>query len=248
LIGLIATAAGIGAAHTAAGPDHYLPFGMMAAARRWSALKTLQVTLICGLGHLAGSVALGAIGVALGLALSGLEWIEAVRGELAAWALIAFGLAYAAWGFRRARRAKTHTHWHAHGPVVHNHTHDHFGAHAHPHLAPAETGPAAASPAETAGRAALAWAPWSLFVIFVLGPCEPLIPVLMYPAIAHSAFGVAAVTAAFGAATLITMCALALACRRGLEVAPLGALERHVHVFAGLGVAACGASIAFLGL
>ena len=51
--------------------------------------------------------------------------------------------------------------------TVHDHTHDHHESHAHMHEAPA-------------GRTNLT--PWALFIIFVLGPCEPLIPLFVLPA------------------------------------------------------------------
>ncbi|HLE82964.1 MAG TPA: hypothetical protein VJG13_01375, partial [Thermoanaerobaculia bacterium] len=92
LLALLATAAFIGTVHTLAGPDHYLPFIAMARARRWSTGRTAAMTLACGTGHVAGSVALGAIGIALGLALGWMEWLEAFRGEVAGWLLLGFGL------------------------------------------------------------------------------------------------------------------------------------------------------------
>ena len=64
---LIITAASIGFFHTILGPDHYLPFIMMSWARKWSALKTFLITFLCGLGHIASSVVLGLIGVAMGI-------------------------------------------------------------------------------------------------------------------------------------------------------------------------------------
>ena len=48
---LALTGATVGILHTALGPDHYLPFALMARAGRWSRAKTLWVTLACGLGH-----------------------------------------------------------------------------------------------------------------------------------------------------------------------------------------------------
>ena len=235
---LIATAASIGFLHTLAGPDHYAPFAAMGAARNWSAAKTCGVTLVCGGGHLVGSVVLGFAGVALGLALGGLEFIESVRGEVAAWALLAFGLAYAAWGLRQAHRNKPHEHWHAHDGVYHKHAHTHFGGHAHVHD---QTAPASAK------KIGL-WAPWSVFVIFVLGPCEPLIPVLMYPAASHNYWGVAAVVMAFGATTLIAMTSMALILRFGLSHIRMDRLQRFGHALAGGAIASCGASMVFLGL
>ena len=106
---LLITAASIGFFHTLLGPDHYIPFVVMSKSGNWSNKKTAVITFLCGLGHVLGSVVLGLIGVALGLAVAGLEAIEAVRGGLAAWALIAFGLVYFAWGLKRAIRNKKKT-------------------------------------------------------------------------------------------------------------------------------------------
>ena len=58
---LMVTAASIGFLHTLLGPDHYVPFIMMSWARRWSAAKTALITLVCALGHRAGSVILGLV-------------------------------------------------------------------------------------------------------------------------------------------------------------------------------------------
>lgn len=243
LYGLIATAGGIGFLHTLMGPDHYAPFAAMGAARGWSALKTSVVTVLCGVGHLAGSVALGAVGVSLSLALGSLELIEGVRGDIAAWALMAFGLVYLVWGLRRAFRNQPHAHWHTHGASAHAHAHSHVSAHTHVHDE-ADTG----SHSAARSRLAMAWAPWSIFVIFVLGPCEPLIPLLMYPAALHSTAGVAAVVAAFGAATIATMVVMALAIRFGLSQASFRSAMRYGHALAGGAIAVCGASMVFLGL
>ena len=57
---LIAAALGIAVAHTALGPDHTLPFVMLARAGRWSLRRTLAVTLACGAGHVASSLLLAA--------------------------------------------------------------------------------------------------------------------------------------------------------------------------------------------
>ena len=45
------TAASIGLFHTLLGPDHYLPFIVMAQARKWSLVKTTCITALCGAGH-----------------------------------------------------------------------------------------------------------------------------------------------------------------------------------------------------
>ena len=102
------SAAAIAFAHTLLGPDHYLPFVAMARARGWGLARTLRITLLCGAGHLAGSVVLGLAGIALGIQLTSLTALEGIRGSLAAWLLIGFGLAYTAWGLRQAQRNRRH--------------------------------------------------------------------------------------------------------------------------------------------
>jgi ABC-type nickel/cobalt efflux system permease component RcnA len=249
---LLLTAASIGFIHTLLGPDHYVPFVAMGSARRWSMRRTLLVTSLCGLGHVAGSVAIGAIGIGIGVSLHRLEWLEGLRGDAAAWLLTAFGLAYLAWGLKKAWRARPHTHEHFHGDgTFHRHVHGHEGAHLHPHLHPhphphPHAGPLAPP---RAGRAPAAnITPWALFVVFILGPCEPLIPVLMYPAAQHSVWGTVAVVAAFGAATVATMLAVVYLGCRGVERLPLRTAERYSHALAGAALSLCGLGIVFLGL
>ncbi len=88
------TAGSIGFIHTVIGPDHYLPFIMMGRARKWSAVKTAFITFFCGLGHILSFVVLGLIGITLGIGVMKLEAMEVFRGNIAAWALIAFGFTY----------------------------------------------------------------------------------------------------------------------------------------------------------
>jgi len=78
---LLAAAATIGLVHTVLGPDHYIPFIVMARAGQWSLKKTMLVTALCGVGHVLSSVVLGAVGIGLGVAISQLEVLEAVRGR-----------------------------------------------------------------------------------------------------------------------------------------------------------------------
>ena len=230
---LAMTAAAIAFAHTILGPDHYLPFVAMAKARGWSLARTLRITLACGAGHLAGSVILGLAGIALGIQLSSLTWLEGVRGNLAAWLLIGFGLAYTAWGLRQAHRNRPHTHWHHHDGVTHQHEHSHHNAHAHVHAGSGRT---------------KSVAPWLIFVIFVLGPCEPLIPLLMYPAARESTIGVLVVTAVFGFTTVLTMMLVVAAALLGLKELKVSKLEPWGHAVAGSTILACGIAIALLGL
>ena len=76
---LYASAASLGFVHTILGPDHYLPFIMIAKARNWSVTKTAWFTVLCGLGHVGGSIVLGFVGIAFGIALHKLELFEMNR-------------------------------------------------------------------------------------------------------------------------------------------------------------------------
>jgi nickel/cobalt exporter len=230
---LAITAASIGFIHTLAGPDHYLPFIVMARARNWSMAKTAWITCLCGLGHIGSSVVLGLIGVAFGIAVSQLDGFESFRGNIAGWALIAFGLVYLVWGIRRAVRNRPHTHNHTHRDGdKHIHTHTHTEEHAHVH--DKEQG--------------VSLTPWILFTIFVFGPCEPLIPIVMYPAAQHSTTGLIMVTAVFGSVTILTMLTTVLIGSFGINLLPMGKLERYSHAMAGGSIFLCGVAIQFLGL
>ncbi len=183
IIILAGTAASIGFFHTLLGPDHYLPFIFMAKARKWSIFKTSWITIACGIGHVGSSILLGIIGYIFGIALVKLELFEGVRGDLAAWAFVLFGLIYFIWGLRRAITNKPHKHRHLHKDgSIHVHEHTHTDEHDHVHKTNIT--------------------PWILFTIFVLGPCEPLIPVLMYPAAETSTSGMIFIAIIFAIVTI----------------------------------------------
>jgi ABC-type nickel/cobalt efflux system permease component RcnA len=227
---LALTAAFLGFFHTMIGPDHYLPFVMMSWARKWSWVKTTVITVLCGLGHIASSVVLGLIGVWLGLVLKNLTAVESFRSTIAAWLLIGFGLVYFVWGLRRAYRNRPHEHRHFHDSDLHHtHEHSHDQEHAHVHN----------------DRARVSIAPWALFVVFVFGPCEVLIPTLMYPAAKSSWFGVIIVTGVFGAATITTMVGAVLLVRAGVNFIRLSTMERFAHAIAGATICLCGLAIQF---
>ncbi len=237
---LLGTAASLAIVHTLIGIDHSLPLAALGRARGWALGRTLLVTGVCGAGHVASSVVIGAAGVGLGVATDSLVRIESARGELAAALLLGFGLAYTAWALWPRRR----------GPE---------GA---PAKRPAGAGvgdEATATPARRAGagpdtggtgdiRGVTAWA---LFVVFVLGPCEPLIPLMVVPGLAGDWVGVAAVAAVFGLLTIAVMLAAVAAAWHGIGW--IGGSARHrgeslAHAAAGLVVAASGAAVLWLGL
>ena len=209
---LLGTAASLAVVHTLLGIDHSLPFVALGRARGWALGRTLVVTALCGAGHVASSVLIGAVGVGLGIATNALLWLESARGELAAALLIGFGLAYAAWAVWRG-----------------------FSG-----------GKGVLPPGVSAGDDRVT--PWALFIVFVLGPCEPLIPLMVVPGMARDWLAVAAVVAVFGLLTVGVMLLAVLAAWRGLALLGAGRIGRHADVAAGLVVAASGAAVLFLGL
>ena len=90
--------------------------------------------------------------------------------------------------------------------------------------------------------------PWVLFTIFVLGPCEPLIPILMYPAARGSLWGLLLVTAIFGGVTILTMLGIVMASMWGISLIPMKKVEPYTHALAGGSICLCGMAIQFLGL
>jgi nickel/cobalt transporter (NicO) family protein len=227
-----ATAASIAFLHTITGPDHYLPFIMIGRARNWSAFKTAMLTLICGFGHVFSSIILAMICIWFGSMLTEIEWLEGFRGNLAGWLLIAFGFVYMVWGIKWIFKHKEHNHSHIHEDgKLHEHQHAHVTTHAHVH--------------EQDSRRIT---PWVLFIIFVLGPCEPMIPLLMAPASKGSAFGVVIVAVIFTAVTLLTMLGLVMSSLYGLKMFTFKKLEKYTHALAGGSILCCGLAIQVLGL
>ncbi|MBT3278126.1 MAG: hypothetical protein HN909_08335 [Phycisphaerales bacterium] len=208
-ITLLTTAASLGVLHTLIGPDHYVPFVAMGNARGWSLMRTLWITLVCGMGHVLSSVLIGTIGIALGTLVGDVAWLEASRGDIAKWLLIAFGLVYMVWGLRAA--GKRHVHTHSRG-LSDNAT------------------------------------PWVLFLVFVFGPCEVLIPLLMYPAAAVNTTLCFTVALVFSLCTVATMLTSVVALRYGLSLLPgrvQHGLHRYSHALAGGSIFACGMLIHF---
>ena len=229
---LIITAVSIAFFHTLTGPDHYLPFIVLAKARKWSMTKTAFYTALCGLGHVGSSIVLGFVGIALGIAVGKLELIEGLRGSIISWVFTAFGLIYLVWGIRRAIRNRPHQHVHFHRDGnAHLHEHNHHEEHVHVHVTDKKN-----------------LTPWILFTIFVFGPCEPLIPLVMYPAAKHNYGVLILVAATFSLVTILTMLTLVLITSFGIKLLPVNWMEKYSHALAGGTIFVCGMGMLFLGL
>ncbi|HOU31425.1 MAG TPA: sulfite exporter TauE/SafE family protein [Bacteroidales bacterium] len=229
---LAVTAVSLGFFHTLMGPDHYLPFIVLSQAKKWSTKKTMLITFLCGLGHVLSSVVLGIIGIGIGISVNKLVSVESVRGNIAGWLFIAFGLVYTIISIRNLVRKKTHTHRHFHaGGLEHEHEHNHMKEHVHVHE-----------------EEIVSATPWILFLIFVFGPCEPLIPLLMYPAAENNITGAIIVAILFSVVTIATMMSIVLVFKLGLTSINLKPLEKYNHVIAGAVILLSGVAIQFLGL
>jgi sulfite exporter TauE/SafE len=229
---LSVTAISIGFIHTLLGPDHYLPFIVLSEAKKWTVRKTMFITFFCGIGHVFSSVILGLVGIAVGISVNKLVAIESFRGNIAAWLFIAFGLVYMVISIRNLIKKRKHSHAHFHlGAEKHVHEHDHHNEHTHIHE-----------------NDIVKTTPWILFLIFVFGPCEPLIPIVMYPAAANNIAGAIIVSLLFSVVTIGTMMSIVLAFKLGFNRINLKPVEKYSNLIAGSMIFLSGIAIQFLGL
>jgi len=225
---LLTTAITIAFIHTIIGVDHYVPFIVLSRANNWAIKKTMFIVFLCGLAHVLTSVALGFAGIALTAGVSLMVDIESIRGELATYFLVAFGLVYTAYGIRRAVKNKTHRHTDSDGQTI-VHAHSKNGAR-HEH-------------AESKKKTNVFW---GLFILFVLGPCEPLIPIIMYPAATRNITALILVTVCFAACTIATMLLLSFTGLKGIRMLKTEKLERYSHALAGAAILSCGLAVLLL--
>lgn len=85
--------------------------------------------------------------------------------------------------------------------------------------------------------------PWILFLIFVFGPCEPLIPLLIYPAATDGVGSSMLVGLVFGVATIGTMLVVVTVGCLGIAQLSARGVERFGHAICGAAVGACGAAM-----
>ncbi len=224
---LITAAITIACLHTMMGPDHYLPFIAIAKARGWRFGKTLMWVIICGCGHVWSSVLLGLGGAALGWSITKVKWLENVRGGIAGWALLVFGLLYGIWGLIRAYKNIPHKHFDTYDDgSIYVYEHKHGVA------------------VQSSERHKVT--PWVMFIIFLLGPCEPMIPLLFFPAAKSSMYGMVILIIVYTFFTLLTMITMVVIGYVGLGFLKTDKLERYMHALGGLTLFICGAGMVFL--
>ena len=90
--------------------------------------------------------------------------------------------------------------------------------------------------------------PFALFLFFILGPCEPLIPLMSLGTESTEVFSSVLVVSAFCGATLLTMLVCVMFFYYGVSrFALLLRFEKYMHAATGLIVFLCGSAIQFLG-
>lgn len=225
---LMIAAVSIACLHTVTGPDHYLPFIALSKSRGWSFTKTIGWTIVCGCGHVWSSVLLGLGGAAIGWSLSKVSWMENIRGGIAGWVMLVFGFIYGIWGLYRAYKNNPHKHFDLEedGSIyVYQHKHGEAVAPQDRHKV----------------------TPWVMFIIFILGPCEPMIPLLYFPAAKNSWAGMVLLIIVYTIVTLLTMVTMVILGYFGIAFVQTEKLERYVHALGGLTIFICGAGMLFLG-
>ena len=88
---------------------------------------------------------------------------------------------------------------------------------------------------------------WTMFAIIILGPCEPLVP-LVFLGYNYGFMGVIAVSIIFSVITIIMMLLQSFLAFMGIQWIKNDLAERYAHAFAGLVIALTGALVMVLGI
>ncbi len=150
---LLAAAAGVGFGHAVL-PDHWVPLSVIARTQRYPLRRVLRLSGLAGLAHVAFSLTLGAVVIAVGLQFRTV--VERNENVVVGGLLILTGVIFAVLELigrghghshdengghshthghdHRREPGNAHTAGHVHGHQhEHGHTHEHSGAHDHEH-------------------------------------------------------------------------------------------------------------------
>ena len=217
------SAATIGFVHTLLGPDHYLPFLAISRVKGWSGVQTATYVALCGSGHVFGTMLLCLVGLFFGIVVLKLDFLQSIRGDLAGWFLVFFGLFYAIWGILFAYRKG-------------------IGMSCGSDLSNKDN-------CLEQNSKVVQGLPWVLFLFFILGPCEPLIPLMMYQSSGFNLTAITIVALSFGVTSVFTMVALVMFGFYGLsKVSIPQAFKKFSHAFSGVVILMSGLAIQLLGL
>ncbi len=217
-------------------PDHWLPFVLIGRARNWSLRSVALVAGFSGMIHAAISVGLALIALAIGIGAARAMALGENLEHAGAWALVALGLAYAIWAWRKGG------HFHPGGARLH----------AEPEGDACSGGEGPAHPDHLHYHADDAWisgSRWSLAGLALLvgiNPCVLITPIVlagvaidrMTALTAAAAYSVTAVT------TTVVLSMIGVGATRRLWVP--GA-ARYMEAASGLLIAALGAGMLLFG-
>lgn len=230
---LLSTAAGTALLHTLI-PDHWLPFVLIGRARKWSAGATALVSGVSALIHAALSIALGL--VALGIGLTAGEIIGETLERAGAVLLVLFGLAYAAWAWRKGG------HFHPGGGLLHSHEASAACAggegHAHPEHLHYHAD-------DDLIRGKPGWSAMGLALIVGLNPCVLVLPIMLASA-NKGAMVLWLVVAAYIVPTVLLMVGLSVLGVAGGRRIPVPGAARYMEAASGLLIAVLGVAFWFL--
>lgn len=88
---------------------------------------------------------------------------------------------------------------------------------------------------------------WTMFAVIILGPCEPLVP-MVFLGYNYGYFGVAVVSIVFSVITLIMMLSQSLLAFMGIQLIKNDLADRYSHAFAGMVIALTGIFVMALGI
>jgi hypothetical protein len=231
---LIATALLTSVVHTLI-PDHWLPFVLIGRARHWSLATVAGVSGVAATLHTLLSVGIG-LG-ALWIGTTTAEMIGESLERAVPLLLIAFGLVYAGWAWRKGG------HFHPGGALFHRHesdaTCDGSEGPEHPEHLHYHADDKLIRDQGRLGALALA-------LIVGLNPCVLLLPILL----ATAPFGAGSVTVvalAYAVPTVALMVGLSVAGVAGARKIRLPAAARHMESLSGLLIAIAGGAFLLMG-
>jgi sulfite exporter TauE/SafE len=218
---ITSSAASLGFFHTILGPDHYLPFVAMARTNGWSGYKTAGYVALCGVSHVLGTILIGLLTLGLGFALFKIENFQSIRGNFAGWFLLFLGAIYFVWGINLALKERGNS---TSSNQLNN------------------------PKRKFSNSYFIRSSPFLLFLFFILGPCEPLLPLLALGSENTQYFSSFLVIMAFCLTTILTMLLCVMLFYYGFSrFSIFMKYENFMHAITGFVIFACGFSIQFFG-
>ena len=168
-----------------------------------------------------GTILIGLLALGLGFALFKIETFQSIRGNFAGWFLLFLGAFYSVWGMNLAlNKGRSST----------------------------SRNELSNSKKKFSDSYFIRSSPFLLFLFFILGPCEPLLPLLALGSENTQYFSSLLVIMAFCLATILTMLLCVMVFYYGFSrFSIFMKYENYMHVVTGLVIFVCGFSIQFLG-